>query len=139
MKKAGLIIGLLFASTSLLFAADCGNLAMTIVNDTDKACVLRYSTFYAGKSEDPIPTLIPAHSTSPKFYLKQDLSGIGLFLDYRCEGNVVTFYSQQESCWFNAGKIAGFDYYVNDLVVDYHAVVGSYWGSLPGQMTWTIH
>lgn len=138
MKKQLTILALL-TITSPLFAAFCGNLGVTIMNETDYDCVLRKTYVEHGFFQDQAPMVIPGHSVSPTFYMAQDSSGIGVQMDYRCAKKVAMFYSSQQYCGFSAGGVDGYSYYTNDLSVENQIVIGSYWAATPGQINWRIH
>lgn len=138
MKRHLTILALL-TITSPLFAAFCGNLGITITNETDNDCVLRNTRVDSGLFQDQTPMTIPSHSTSPTFYMVQDSSGVAVQIDYRCDKKVAMFYSSQDYCGFSAGYVQGFSYYTNDLSVDHQIAIGSYWAATPGQISWRIH
>lgn len=137
--KRHLTISILLTITSPLFAAFCGNLGITITNETEHDCVLRNTRVDNGFFQDQAPMIIASHSVSPTFYMVQDGSGIDVQLDYRCAKKVAMFYSSQEYCGFSAGNVRGYSYYTNDLSVENQIVIGSYWAATPGQISWRIH
>jgi hypothetical protein len=138
MKHVPLILGLSLITTSL-FALDCGNLGLTITNNTGATCELKNTIFLYGYYSGGIPRSLPNGATSDTFYITQDNNGIGLELDYRCDNKVVIFLSQQAYCGIYAGSIYASTYGGNDLNAEYRAQEGSYWYGLPGQITWNIH
>lgn len=138
MKRQIMTVGLLAAS-SALFALDCGNLGITIVNSSAHQCVLKHTQLANGYFQNQAPLTIPSGSTSPTFYLTQDSSGVQVELDYRCDDKVVVMNSTQDHCGFMAGYVMGYAYHGNDLVTEHQETIGSYWSEIPGQITWTIH
>ena len=139
MKRLFLILGLLSVST-MVFSLGCENLGITVINASGKDCSLRatevlYGSLYRGEA----PASIPSGTTGQTFYLQQDFIGAGIRLDYRCENNVVIFYSGQNYCGVMAGDIGGSTYMGNDLGLRHQETMGSYWSSIPGQIIWTIY
>lgn len=140
MIKRTLLCLSLSLLTSALYALDCGNLGITIINNTGGTCELKSSIFIYGYYNSNLPRSIPNGATAPTFYLQQDSDGIGAEFDYRCDNNkVAIFYSFQSYCGIYAGTIVGQAYTGNDLVAEYRREEGSYWNKLPGQITWTLH
>jgi hypothetical protein len=84
MKRQVMTVGLLAAS-SALFALDCGNLGITIVNASTHQCVLKHVQLFEGYFQNQAPLTIPSGSTSPMFYLAQNSYGVDVELDYRCD------------------------------------------------------
>ena len=139
MKRLVVALGLLSISTTSL-ALGCDNLGITITNNSGNDCKLRATTmFYGSLYQGTPPASIPSGTRAQTFYLLQDAYGAGVRLDYRCDGKVVIFYSGQNYCSFIAGDIGGSAYEGNDLNLHHQEVVGSYWSSIPGKISWIIY
>jgi len=134
-------LSLLLTSTALFAGLGCGYLGVTLINDSKYDCELRNITLKNGGNYAVgfPPANLAKGTTSPTFYLQQTMEGIRIKLDYRCEKKVVSFESQQGTCFFGAGNIHAFPDIANDLSTDPQFVIGSYWSSRPGEMTWRIY
>ena len=138
MKKSLTLAGLLTASP-LLFALNCGNLGIKIINNTNQDCQLKNKIISYGMLDQGTPPLnIPKGSESDLFFMYQDNVGVGVQLNYQCGDKRVKFYSYQEYCLIRAGDVGGSWDVWNDLALVNHPKMGSYWSSLPGQITWEI-
>ena len=138
MKRLLACTGLLAASP-LIFALNCQNLGITIVNNTHQDCQLRNKTvFYGFFDQGTVPLNIARGATSDVFFMKQDAIGTGVQLGYQCGDKRIKFYSYQEHCFLSAGTVGGAPDVWNELDLVAYAKNGSYWGSLPGQITWNI-
>jgi hypothetical protein len=140
--KRLLVLLVLFSASTMLCAKslNCQNLGITIANTSAHDCKLRAtSLFYGALFTGGIPGNIPSGTISKVFYMQQDGYGIGIQLDYRCDDKVVVFYSGQNYCNLSAGKIGGWPYIGNDLGLEHHETMGSYWSGVPGQISWKIY
>lgn len=137
MRYPALTLGALLLSTSAL-ALDCGNLGISIENNSGHDCVLKHSTIFNGYSQNATPTVIPNGTTTPVFYLYQDGEGVAVEYDFRCDGKLAEMYSSQSYCGLSAGYVYGSSYAGNDLEVEHQEMSGSYWSSTPGYIHWRI-
>ena len=138
MKRQFVALSLIAASTTL-FALDCGNLGITIVNNSPHHCVLKHTVLDGGYFQNQAPLSVPSGSSMPTFYMAQGDNGVDVEFDYRCDGKVVVIGAHQDYCGFMAGYVVGQAYFGNDLVTEHQETIGSYWSETPGQITWTIH
>lgn len=138
MKRLLILTGLLAASP-LGLALNCGNLGITIVNNTPFDCQLRNKTvFYGVFDQGTAPLNIASGTTSNPFFMYQDAIGVGVQLGYQCGDKRIKFYSYQERCIFSAGEVGGTPDLWNELTLLKTHKMGSYWSSSPGHITWQI-
>jgi hypothetical protein len=140
MKRLFILLGLSLIASGA-FAAGCGELGIVVKNDSNHNCVLKNKIIYYGTlTESTVPTNIPAQSTSQVFYGSQDDVGVGILLTYKCDDELVRFYSWQNYCGFpvGAGTLGGSASEESTLSLSYQTQQGGYLFGRPGQVTWRI-
>ena len=142
MKLRNVLLASVLAANApfAIGGATCGFLNVTIINGSGKTCSLQSSKIYNGILEDSvIPTSIAVGEMTLSFSLEQTyITGPSILLSYRCGNNSISFVSEQNFCFLNAGSISGRVETANNMSGEFAAIMGDYWSGLPGQITWTL-
>lgn len=120
---------------------DCAYLSVMISNNTEHNCELTAKNVVHGNmsSSSQVPELIPAHSSSHPFSLRQTTYGPDIVVTYQCGDETrVTFESQQNVCYFSAGTITGTVYSHLGMNASYTKEEGSAWWGRHGSISWKM-
>lgn len=141
MRKYAVILFSLFITTPVWAGSesnDCERLHVQIGNMTSTSCQLVSSNVIHGNLVTPPPATIPAGFTG-QFDIKQTFHGPNVVLQYACNGEQVTFSSQQNYCFMKAGQITGtIVSSSSNIHGSFTAEEGSYFWSKPGLINWLI-
>lgn len=136
-----LLLLFFISSATIAIGLDCGHLEIFFINNTGHDCALQKIHITHGEIDKGfIPNIIPTGSISLPFSIQQTYSqGPRIQLSYKCQNKTFTVSSEQNYCFFSPGAISGDVNSFNNVHVEYKSTVGSYYYSLPGQITWVVH
>lgn len=143
MKRINLflITSLLIISPLAAQANDCGNLNVSISNETGDTCQLLKSETLSGSIiAGSIPQILQNAQGSQTFTIQQSYtSGPSIRLEYRCENKQITFISKQGLCITYSAHILGkTENSTSNIKAIYTSKYGSWWNSTPGEIHWTL-
>lgn len=141
MKKI-IGISLLSAICTTCFAHgsnDCGDFHIQISNISKNTCILTSQRVIHGTLITPPPTSIMPND-SKRFDMQQTFYGPSITLNYQCGDEIISFTSQQNYCYIEAGDIAGTITHPapKNLNANFTALSGSFWWSKSGSINWQI-
>ena len=132
-----------YASFNVAQAADsdndCSSLHIQISNLTKEACILTSQNVIHGNLITPPPlSILP--NDSKRFDMMQTGYGPSIRLSYQCGADIITFTSQQNYCFLEAGDITGtITHPLSDNVTaSYKAIIGSYFWGMSGSINWEL-
>lgn len=118
---------------------DCGRLHIQIGNATPLKCQLITSKQVHGKLISSPPAMIPP-GFSGRFDMYQTFYGPEIVLEYSCEGETISFVTQQNYCFMKAGQLSAKVLSSSPrLKASYTAERGSYYWGQPGIVNWVIN
>lgn len=129
------------ATTNMSDDNDCAYLSVMISNNTDQNCELTAKNVVHGNmsSGSQVPELLPPHSSSHPFNLRQTVYGPDIVLTYQCGVDArITVESQQNVCYFSAGTITGNVYSHLGMNASYTKEEGSAWWGRHGSISWKL-
>lgn len=117
----------------------CGFLFIHIANTTSAPCLLTDYKIIGGGIEKRIPKKIEP-GMQRKFIMGQSIGApTGIEVQYNCNGQTISFESQQPFCFLGAGSVTGKVTHADSgIQASYTKKDGSDWDETPGIIHWTI-
>lgn len=134
-----IVLGLALFTSFAAQANNCGNLTITLKNNTGSVCTLRSSHLISGAILfGEVPSKLDDKAKAIALQLQQSYTaGPNIRIEYNCNNKVIDLHSRQDLCIVTPGLVKG-SYNSNGIHADYNTVIGSWWDSLPGQINWDM-
>jgi len=131
---------LLNAPQAYAIYVNCTDFYIDITNSTKNECVLTNQEVTQGYLESGVPTSILPNEIWEVHMVQSSAYGPDITLSYQCGSEAITFSSQQNFCFFQAGDISGkvMPPIPASITAEFTTRPGSNIAEMPGIIDWNI-